>query len=258
MAARAMWKAVVAIGDIEVPVKLYSALQDQDVHFRLLHAADHAPVRQHMVNPETDEIVPKEAIRRGYITPEGDLVMLNEDELAELEPEASREIRVLHFLPGDAIDHRWYRRPYYLGPDGATNRYAALVRALEQSGREGLAQWTMRKKAYVGALRLHEGYPMLMALRHADEVIAIDSIDTPAGRDLDKRELQMAQQLIDMLAADFEPEQYRDEYRERVLQLIQTKASGGKVAAFKPRRRERSADLSKALEASLERERKRA
>ncbi|MCW8195106.1 Ku protein [Proteobacteria bacterium 005FR1] len=258
MSARAMWKAVVAIGDIEVPIKLYSALQDRDVHFRLLHAADRAPIRQHMVNPETDEIVPKEQVRRGYVTPEGDLVMLNEEELDALEPEASREIRVMHFLPKEAIDHRWYRRPYYLGPDGSADKYAALVNALEQSGREGLAQWTMRKKAYVGALRLHQGYPMLMALRHADEVISIDSVETPAGKDLDKREMSMAQQLIDMLAADFEPQEYKDEYRERVLQLIQTKASGGKVAAFKPRPKKPSEDLSKALEASLQREKKRA
>lgn len=258
MAARAMWKAVVAIGETEVPVKLYSALQDRDVHFRLLHAADHAPVRQQMVNPETDEVVPKESIKRGYVTPEGDLVMLNEEELNALEPEASRTIQVMHFLPREAIDHRWYRRPYYLGPDGSTERYAALISALKQSGREGLAQWTMRKKAYLGALRLHQGYPMLMALRHADEVISIDSVETPAGRDLDQRELTMAQQLIDMLAADFEPEQYRDEYRERVLQLIQTKASGGKVTALKPLPRKPSEDLSKALEASLQREKKRA
>lgn len=258
MAARAMWKAVIQVGDIKVPVKLYSALQDRDVHFRLLHAADHAPVKQRMVNPETDDVVPSEAVHRGYFTPEGDLVMLNDEELNSLEPEPSRDIRLLHFLPPDVIDHRWYRRPYYLGPDGSTGKYAALIGALAMSGREGLAQWTMRKKSYVGALRLHQGYPLLMALRHAEEVISIDKVEVPPGAELDERELSMSQQLIDMLAADFEPEQYQDEYRERVLQLIQTKASGGKVAAFPPSRKPRSEDLSEALEASLQQERKRA
>lgn len=258
MAARAMWKAVLRLGDVEVPVKLYAALQDQDVHFRLLHATDHAPAKQHMVNPETDEVVPYESVRRGYVTPEGDLVMLNQEELDSLEPESSRNISVVSFLPRELIDHRWYARPYYLGPDGSTAKYAALIRALNESGREGLAQWVMRKKAYVGALRLHQGYPMLMALRHAEEVIAIDSVQTPSGADLDERELSMAQQLINMLAADFEPEQYRDEYRERVLQLIQTKASGGRVTPIRPVQKPPSVDLSKALEASLEQERKRA
>lgn len=258
MAARAMWKAVVQIGDVKVPVKLYSALQDRDVHFRLLHGADHAPVRQQMVNPETDEVVPSEAVRRGYITPEGDLVMLNKEELEQLEPEPSREIKVLHFLPPELIDHRWYRRPYYLGPDGSTAKYAALIQAIGESGREGLAQWVMRKKAYVGALRLHQGYPMLMALRHAEEVISIDAVETPSGAELDARELDMSRQLIQMLAEDFEPTQYKDEYRDRVLSLIETKASGGRITPIKPQRRPRSEDLREALEASLQQERKRA
>ena len=251
MAARAMWKAVVTIGEIKVPVKLYSAIQDRDVHFRLLHAADHAPVKQAMVNSDTEEVVPKESIRRGFFAREGDLVVLKEEELELLEPEPSREIRLLHFFPPEVIDHRWYRRPDYLGPDGANAKYAALIRALADSRREGLAQWVMRNKSYIGALRLNRGYPLLMALRHAEEVVSIETIKTPTGRELDQRELSMARQLIDMLAADFEPEQYRDEYRERVMELIQTKASGGRVTAIEPRRKARSDDLSKALEASL-------
>lgn len=251
MAARAMWKAVVTIGEIKVPVKLYSAIQDRDVHFRLLHAADHAPVKQAMINPETEEVVPRESIKRGYFSPEGDLVVLKEEELESLEPEPSREIRLLHFFPTEVIDHRWYRRPYYLGPDGAIAKYAALISALAESRREGLAQWVMRNKSYIGALRLNQGYPLLMALRHAEEVVSIETMKTPTGRDLDQRELSMAQQLIEMLAADFEPEQYHDEYRERVMELIQTKASGGRVTAIEPRRKARSDDLSKALEASL-------
>lgn len=258
MAARAMWKAVIRVGELKVPVKLYSALQDRDVHFRLLHAKDHAPVKQRMVNPETDEVVPFENVHRGYFTPEGDLVMLDREELETLEPEPSREINILHFLPQEVIDHRWYRRPYYLGPDGSNTKYAALIKAMEDTGREGLAQWVMRKKAYVGALRLHQGYPMLMALRHAEEVISIDAVETPSGDELDERELSMARQLIDMLAADFEPQQYHDEYRERVMNLIQTKASGGKVSTLRPRRKARSEDLSTALEASLRQEKQRA
>lgn len=251
MAARALWKAVIRIGNVEVPVKLYSAIQDRSVHFRLLHAKDHAPVKQAMVNPNTDEVVTKESIRRGYFTPEGELVMLKDEELKLLEPEPSREIRLLRFLPPELIDHRWYRRPYYLGPDGSEKSYAALVGALADSGREGLAKWAMRNKSYVGTLRLNRGYPLLMALRHAEEVVSLDTIKAPSGRDLDQRELSMARQLIDMLAADFEPEQYHDEYRERVMKLIQTKASGGRVTAIEPRCKARSDDLSKALEASL-------
>lgn len=259
MAARAMWKAMLNIGSMRVPVKLYSAIQDRDVHFRMLHDKDQAPVKQAMVNPDTDEIVPREKIRRGYFSPEGDLVLLDDEELAQLQPEASRDIQVQHFLPPQVIDHRYYRRPYYLGPDGASDKYSALIGALATSGREGFAHWVMRNKAYIGALRLHQGYPMLIALRHAEEVIPVNAIDTPSGNELDQRELDMARQLIQMLAADFEPQHYHDAYRERVMNLIQTKASGGKVKAFRPRATAApSDDLAKALEASLQKERKRA
>lgn len=259
MAVRAMWKAVLRIGEERVPVKMYSALQDRDVHFRLLHKKDHAPVRQQLVNPRTDEVVEAETVRRGYFTPEGDLVMLDKAELEHLEPEASRDIELLSFLPPSAIDHRWYRRSYYLGPDEDNKKYAALVQALNETGREGLARWVIRKKAYVGALRLYQGYLMLVALRHAEEVVSVDSLDVPSGRDLDERELSMAHQLIEMLASEFKPEEFSDHYRLRLLKLIKTKASGGKVSLLQAREQPSATeDLRKALEASLQQERKRA
>lgn len=259
MAARAMWKGVVRFEDVRVPVKLYAAVEDRSVRFRLLHERDQAPVKQVMVNPETEEIVPSERIRRAWVTEERDMVLLRDDELAALEPEPSREIRVLAFLPPREIDHRWYLRPYYLGPDdGATDAYLALAGALGRSGREGLARWTMRKKAYVGALRLQDGYPMLMALRHADEVVAVEDVETPPGPELDARELDMARKLIGMLAADFEPEAYHDEYRARVEELIETKSRGRTPRARRPQQPRAAADLTRALEASLKQGRKRA
>lgn len=259
MAARAMWKAVVRFGAQRVPVKLYAAIEERSVHFRLLHRADHAPVKQALVNPETDDVIEYKDARRAFVTPEGDLVMLKGEELAAVEPPESREIRIVEFLPPQTIDHRWYLRPYYLGPDeGSTKAYFALADALARTGREGLAHWTMRNKAYVGALRLHQGYPMLIALRHAEEVVAIDDFEAPEGPALDKKELGMAQQLMTMLADDFEPAAYQDEYRARVEDLIETKRHGGKVRTLRPRKPKPSEDLARALEASLKQERKRA
>lgn len=258
MAARAMWKAILCMGRVEVPVKLYSAVEDRTVHFRLLHRKDHAPVKQAMVNPDNDEVVAKEDIQRGYFSPEGELVMLEEEELDALQPAPSRAITVQHFLPPSVIDHRYYRRPYYLGPDGDEKTYAAFVKALDQSGKEGFATWVMRKQSYQGALRLHQGYPILIALRHAEEVVPVDSVEAPTGAELDAREKKMSRQLIDMLADDFEPEQYHDSYRQQVLELIQTKASDGKVSKLRPRKKRASKDLSEALEASLQQEAKRA
>lgn len=258
MAARAMWKGVIGFGDARVPVKLYSAVRDRSVHFRLLHDKDRSPVKQAMVNPETDQVVDYRDTRRAYVTDEGSLVAFDSDELDALEPESSRDIEVIGFLPPARIDHRWYDRPYYLGPDGQEEDYAALIEALATSGKEGLARWVMRKKAYVGALRLHDGYPMLMSLRHAEQVVSIDALEAPQGAKLDDKELAMAGQLIAMLEAPFEPEEYQDEYRERVMELIEAKQRGESVKVTPIRRRKPSDDLSKALQASLQKERERA
>lgn len=256
MSAKAMWKGVIHIGDVRVPVKLYAAVEDRSVHFRLLHRKDRVPVKQMMVNPETDEVVDYAAARRGYIADEGSLVILDDDELAALQPKPSRDIEILQFLPPQAVDHRWYRRPYYLGPDGTPDSYWALTAALERSGREGLARWVMRNKEYVGALRLHQGYPMLVSMRNAEEVVSVEELEAPRGPSLDRKELAMARQLMSMLEAPFEPGAYHDEYRARVLDLIETKRRGGGVKVVPMRRARASRDLSRALEASLQRERK--
>lgn len=251
MAARAMWKGVIRFGGERIPVKLYSAIEDRTVHFRMLHRKDRAPVKQHMVNPETGKVVDYKDARRAFVAETGDRVLLDREELEALQPEKSRDIEILSFLPGHEIDHRWYDRPYYLGPDGDSEKYFTLADALEYSGMEGLARWTMRNKEYVGALRLYQGYPMLMSLRHAEEVVPLDVLEAPAGKPLDDRELAMAQQLIGMLEAKFEPEEYADEYRDRVLELVDAKAKGATVKVTPMRRREAREDLGDALAASL-------
>ncbi|CAN5287621.1 Ku protein [soil metagenome] len=256
MAARAIWKGVIRFGDAAIPVKLYSAVEDRGIHFRLLHEKDLVPVKQAMVNPQNEEIVPPERIRKGYVTPEGQIVVLDGGDLRELEPEASRDIAISDFLPQSAIDHAWYDRPYYLGPDGFDSEYVALVEALRSTGREGLAHWVMRKKEYTGALRLQGRYPVLITLRHAEEVVMADDLKPPAGRELDKKELSMAAQLMSMLEEQFKPTDYRDEYRDRVLDLIESKAAGRAVKFRKPTRRKAAPDLREALRASIQKERR--
>ncbi len=252
MAARAIWKGVVRIRDARVPVKLYAAVQDRGVRFRLLERATKQPVVQSLVHPETGAVVPFDATRRGFVTDDGELVLLAAEELERLAPEPSRDIDLVQFVPSAAIDHRWYVRPYYLGPDGQPERYAALAAALEQTGLEGVAHWTMRKKAYVGALRAYRGYPMLVTLRPSEEVVSVEQVEAPKGKPLDDRQLAMARQLLAMLEAPFEPDAYRDEYRERVEQLIDTKRRGKEPARkAAPRRKRDAPDLERALRASL-------
>lgn len=118
MSARAIWKGVIEFGDVSVPVKLYSAVEDKSVSFRLLHREDGVPVRQALVNPETNEVVEYSDSQRGFVTDKGELVTLDDEELEELEPESSRTIEISRFVPSDSVESRWYLRPYYLGPIG--------------------------------------------------------------------------------------------------------------------------------------------
>jgi DNA end-binding protein Ku len=257
MAARAIWKGRIRFGDVDVPVKLYSAVQDRNVRFRLLHAKDMEPVKQQMVNPETGKVVPYEDVQRAYRTDDGDLVMLDADELAELEPEASRDIEITRFVDPEVITHQWYDRPYFLGPDNDDDAYFALVEALRKQKREGVARWVMRKKEYVGALRLEGDHLMLMTLRHAGEVVEASALKPPGGRALDEREVKMAAQLVAALEDELDMTAFRDEYRDRVLELVEAKAEGKVVKFPAAPKKQTDKSLASMLEQSVKDLRKR-
>ena len=251
MAARAMWKGVIKIGRINVPVRLYSAVQDQGVHFRLLHAKDKEPVKQQMVNPETGDVVPSDQIRKAY-EDEDVLVILDDEELAGLEPKPSRDIEITRFVDPEDITPQWYDRPYYLGPDNSQGPYFALAEALSRQNKQGIARWVMRKKEYIGALVPEGEYLMLVTLRHADEVILATELEPPAGRKPDPRELKLAEQLVGALEADFDPGEFQDEYRERVVDFVEKKAKGRAPKLKKPmEKRAPARELTSVLEASL-------
>jgi DNA end-binding protein Ku len=249
--ARAIWKGTIRFGDAEVPVKLYSAVRDGGVHFRLLHKKDKAPVEQRMVNPVTDRIVAPENIRKGYEVERGVFVVLDDEELAELVPEPSRDIEVTRFVAPEHVNHQWYDRPYFLGPDGDEAAYFALAAALAKQGKEGVARWVMRKRPYVGALRSEGDHMVLITLRHASEVVPVSEIEPPAGRKLDAREVRMARQLVQALEDEFDPTAFRDEFRDRVLELVKAKAKGRKIELEPPREKRETRDLSRMLERSL-------
>ena len=251
MGARAIWKAQLRFGDVEVPVKLYSAVQDRTVHFHLLDAKRKEPVKQHMVDPESGDVVPPDDIRRAFAADDGELVILSGEELEEVTPEASRDIEITRFVPPEEVTHPWYDRPYYLGPDEDEAGYFALVEALKKTGREGVARWTMRKKEYVGALRVEGGYLMLITLRHAGEVIPASALEPPQGRELADREVAMARQLVQAMEDEFDLAAYHDEYRERVLELVEAKAAGKVVKFPKAPRKQAERSLADVLEASL-------
>lgn len=154
-------------------------------------------------------------------------------------------------MPLGEIHHQWYERPYWLGPDGDVDGYFALAAALEQSEREGVARWVMRKRSYVGALRREGDHLMLVSLRHTDEVVLPSEVHAPKGRALDERERKLAEQLVEALADHFDPAAYHDTYRERVEKLVAAKSKGRKLKLVKPKAKKAPESLEKALQASL-------
>lgn len=251
MVARAIWKGELKIGTAKVPVKLYSAVVDRTVHFHILDDKHLMRVKQHMVNPDSGEEVTNEEVQKAYEIEPGKFVIITNEDLESLEPKPSREIEITEFVPPEAISQQWYERPYYLAPDGDEKAYFALSEALHSREREGIARWVMRNKAYVGALRAEGDYLLLVTLRNAEEVISARDLPKPAGRAPTQKELDMAKQLVGLLEGEFNADDYKDEYRERVMEFIEHKAKGKapRLRAVKSKRR--AASLDTVLEKSL-------
>ena len=246
-----MWKGTLEFDKVTVPVKLYSAVHDSTVHFRLLHDRDKAPVKQKLVAPDDDSEVTTESVEKGAPVAPGRFVVITDDELAAIEPEESRTIEVVRFIPTAALDHAYYNRAYWLGPDGESGRYWALVEALTEQKREGIARWVMRKRAYTGALRVRDEHLVLITLRHVGEVVEPKELDPPSVRATNRKELDMARQLVSMLEGPFDPEEYRDEYRDRVLELIKRKARGAKIQPIRVKPKRAPTSLADALAKSI-------
>jgi DNA end-binding protein Ku len=253
LSARAIWQGMLKLKTQEVGVKLYSAVEDRQIHFHLLHKRDKTRVRQRMVDAETDEPVAMDETRRAFEAGPGVFVVVTDEEAERSMPEASREVRIGRFVPVGAVDPRLFDRPYHLGPasEDATD-YFALAAALSGKQRVGIASWVMRKHSYVGALMAWRGYLMLITLRHADEVIAASSLEAPEGATLEPKERDLAGKLIEALSGDFEPEAYHDHYQERVHELIDAKRAGKKVRPKKVVQKREPGSLAESLRLSVE------
>lgn len=249
--ARAIWKGHLVLGPHEVPVKMYSAVEDRNVHFRLLHEKDKAPVEQHIVRKDTGKDVEKEDRRNAYPLTRETAVILQPEDLEKLEPPPSREIHLCRFVDSSLLSDQWYDRPYYLGPDDDNDSYFALAEALSKRKVVGVARWVMRKKRYLGALSLVDHYLMMSTLRRAEQVLSFSNVELARSNEPQASELKLAEQLVSSISGDFEPELWQDEYRKRVEALIEAKMKGKKIAPFKPKPKAPEASLADALKASL-------
>jgi DNA end-binding protein Ku len=253
---RAIWSGAISFGLVNIPVKLYSAVSRKTVRFHQIDAESGGRVRQKRVGPDGEEVA-YEQIVKGYEIGPDRYVTITPEELESLEPQKTRTIDIEDFVDLDQIDPIYYDHPYYLAPDtGASKAYRLLVDAMEESGKVAVARVVMRTKEHLVAIRPRDGALAMETMLFSDEVIPPESLEELAAADGDvktsDRELTMAQQLIDSLSSDFEPEKYRDEYRERVLDLIERKAQGETIVIEEPEAEPQQVpDLMAALEASI-------
>jgi DNA end-binding protein Ku len=252
---RAIWSGAISFGLVNIPVKLYSAVSRKTVRFHQIDAESGGRVRQKRVGPDGDEVA-YEQIVKGYEIGPDRYVTITPEELESLEPEKTRTIDIEDFVDLEDIDPIFYDHPYYLAPDtGAAKAYRLLVDAMDDSGKVAIARVVLRSKEHLVAIRPRSGVLAMETMLFADEVIppdALDELSTDGEVKTSDRELEMAKQLIDSLTADFEPEKYRDEYRERVLDMIERKAQGETVVIETPAEAPAKVpDLMAALEASI-------
>jgi DNA end-binding protein Ku len=252
---RAIWSGAISFGLVNIPVKLFSAVNKKTVRFHQIDAESGGRVRQKRVGPDGDEI-PYEQIVKGYEIGPDRYVTITPEELDSLAPEKTRTIDIEDFVDLEEIDPIFYDHPYYLAPDtGAAKAYRLLVDAMEDAGKVAIARVVIRSKENLVAIRPRDGVLAMETMLFADEVVPTDTFDefeADGNVKTSDRELTMARQLIDSLSSDFEPEKYHDEYRERVLDLIERKAQGETIVIEEPTAEpEKVPDLMAALEASI-------
>ena len=254
--ARSIWSGALSFGLVNVPVKLYTAVSRKTVRFHQLHETDGVRIQQKRVCAKDGEEVPYDQIVKGYELSPDHYVVIEPEELEGLDPKKTRTIDIEDFVELDQIDPIYYDHPYYLAPDkGAEKAYRLLLDAMAEAGKVAIARVVLRSKENLVAIRPAGDVLAMETMIFHDEVVPADELDDmPEGKPAktSERELKMAQQLIASLASDFEPTKYRDEYRDKVLDLIERKAEGEEIA-IQPEAPEptKVPDLMAALEASL-------
>jgi DNA end-binding protein Ku len=253
---RSIWSGAISFGLVNVPVKVYSAVSPKTVRFHQLNEKTGNRIRQLRVDAGTGEEVAYEDLVKGFELTKDRYVLISPDELASIAPEKSRTIDIEDFVEIEEIDPVYYDHPYWLAPDkGAAKAYALLVQAMKESGKVAIAKVVLRNKEHLVALRPSGDGLMMETMVFHDEVIPaddIDELDASREQQASEREVAMAMQLIESLTSEFEPERYRDEYREKVLDLVERKAEGQEIA-IQPEAPQpaKVPDLMAALEASL-------
>jgi len=232
---------------------MYSAIDENDLELHLVHEKDGSPIGYEKVCKKEGKEVPADEIVKAYEVADGELVYLEDDDFAAAEEEGYRTIQVLDFVQRDDIDPIVFQRSYYLGPaEGADKVYLLLLRAMEESGLSAVVEYVFHQKQQLSCLRVRDGVIVLEAMYFADEIRPVKGIAPKRSSKVDKKELEMAQTLIDRFTSDFEHGKYEDKYRKRLLKIVKQKQKGEEVHAPTPEKEKAPTDLLEALRASVD------
>jgi len=248
-----VWKGAISFGLVHVPVKMFSATQDNDIAMKMIHKACGTPISYTRTCQHCEQSVEWEDIVRGYEYEPGRFVLFEKEELDAL-AEASKEIKILDFVDLNEIDPIYFQKTYYLSPgDTGSNAYSLLMEAMRQTGKIGIAKVSIRSKSSLAAIRIIEDCIAMETIFYPDEIRSIRQVpNLPENPQVNDKELAMAKMLIEQLSAPFEPDKYKDDYREKVWDMIQSKIAGEEVRVAPEAPKTNVIDLMAALQASLE------
>jgi DNA end-binding protein Ku len=250
-----VWSGSLSFGLVNVPVKMHTATVNRDVSFNQIEAATGSRIRMRRVSEATGEEVANDQLVKGYEISKGQYVIIEPSEIDAIKPKSTHTIDIEEFVPLADIDPVYFEQPYYLLPDKQGGKaYKLLVEAMEGLQKVAIGRVVIRQKESLVAIRVREGLLCLQMMRYADEVIPLVELQGDLADDAEpsEREVAMARQLVDALTNEFEPEKFHNEYRDKVLELIEQKAAGQEiVAAPSPEPAAKVLDLMAALEASI-------
>src|ERR1700690_4205762 len=250
--AASVWSGYLTFGLISMPVRLFSGARSSGISFNQLHRTDHHRVKQQLICPVDNQVLERSDIVKGYEYRKDEYVVIEPEEIKKIEPKTAKTMEILEFVKTSDVDPVFFESSYYMVPDEAGRRpYALLTKAMEESEYVAIAQLTMHNREYTVFLRPHEGGMMLHTMYYAEEVRKLEGFGAP-DVELKDAEVKVAHQLIEALAAEWEPEKYHDSFQDNLKNLIQTKLEGGKIAEVeKPKKLAPVVDLMSALKQSL-------
>jgi DNA end-binding protein Ku len=249
---RAIWSGSISFGLVNVPVRMFSAVSEHTLHFHYVHEPDGSRIGYERVCKAEGKAVPDDEIVKAFEWSKGEWVYLDDEDFEAAKTKAFHTIEIKDFVPQEEIDPIYFRHTYYLAPDkGAEQVYALLREALEQSALVGISTLVMRDREHLGCVRVREQALCLEQMYFADEIRPPDELAPPKAK-VDRRELELAQQLIDTFSGPFEPERYRDTYRDTLCEIIEAKRKGEEVHLEEVPEEEAPSDLMEALRRSVE------